>query len=523
MGMAATQAFLLTMTKRRNDIRLDLNMLSAEKIALANESDKVALNYNDALNSKVLKWSNDAGATMYDLSYSTLMNPSQLNGYQPYMITDLADHVVVDDNYLKYAKLISPSGAPGGNYDGYRSQILSEILGVEPAAFATTSSQSSALSDIEAQIDQLKKNEPQLVYETADAALSKLGKVSKNAVTVKTGKVGDAEDVTANTSWGEIVKSISNGDNFVSYLTYDGSEEGAISKFKQILSEFSQLVKGATGSFDGIPDNAFSNAYNKTLSLFTDEFAYNEAMKHDHREYAGQNAPKYNTICHQHDKKSNMFDDSNHAYAVSLTNMASVFLTYLFEGDNANITTAAGQNLVNLQNQKMPTKESVDAHDKWQKELDALNEQLGNTNSSFTEPLDAEDKKKIDFYDAIFNAIAKKGWAHNNNINDPDYLNNIMQVGIYNITMAEKKGGTWTYDESCPTTCQNIFQVTDSNEINKITAEYEREKAKIAKKEDKIDVQMQKLETEDKAISEMLEAQRNMINENVERTFDTFS
>ena len=113
MGMAASQARLLTLTNRKNHIGYDLTMLSAQKMALANESDRIAMDYSNALNEKRLKWSNDAGATTYDLTYATLMNPSKLNAYEPYMLTDHAGKVVVDNSYLKYAKMVSPNGAPG--------------------------------------------------------------------------------------------------------------------------------------------------------------------------------------------------------------------------------------------------------------------------------------------------------------------------------------------------------------------------------------------------------------------------
>ena len=133
MGMAASQARLITLTSRKNHIGYDLTMLSAQKMSLARESDKIATAYSDALNKKRLKWSNDAGATTHDLTYKTLMNPSQLNAYEPYMLTDHAGKVVVDDFYHKYAKMISPNGAPGGNYEINRTKILAEILGVSEA------------------------------------------------------------------------------------------------------------------------------------------------------------------------------------------------------------------------------------------------------------------------------------------------------------------------------------------------------------------------------------------------------
>ena len=93
---------------------------------------------------------------------------------------------------------------------------------------------------------------------------------------------------------------------------------------------------------------------------------------------------------------------------------------------------------------------------------------------------------------------------------------------MYNITQGERTTTGWEYDESTPTTCPNIFTVSDSDLINKANAEYEARKMNVNKKEKAIDTKMQKLETEQTAISEMLEAYRGMIKDNTDRTFNTF-
>ena len=61
MGMAATQARLLSLTNRKNTIGYDLSRLSAQKMSLARESDAISTRYTEALNEKTLKWSNDSG------------------------------------------------------------------------------------------------------------------------------------------------------------------------------------------------------------------------------------------------------------------------------------------------------------------------------------------------------------------------------------------------------------------------------------------------------------------------------
>ena len=526
MGMAAGQARLLTITARINDIGYELMSLSATKMALASEADILALNHNEALNEKRLKWSNDAGATMYDLTYDTLMQPSQLNAYEPYMITDMAGKVVVDDKYQKYAQMISPTGAPGGNYEAHRDQILAELLGVSAEDFAAENKFNEELNAAREELNKHLANEPELTTASASTVLAKMGKVSGDAKTAKSGKLdGTGYDVTGDTKWSDIITSIQAGGNYVTYLTYDGSAEKANEKFKKILDDFgSQLTNAIGNGWSGVDSAAIQTAKDKTYTLFTSGYGYDGAQKHDHREYAGQNAGGYNTICHQHDKSSNWFDGSNHAYAVSLTNMANVFLTFLFGDEKAqkDMTANANGYKINLDEVPLTDAASQAKHDEWEAKKAELEAGITGIEEEFVNPFDEDRERQMDFYDAIFNAIATNGWTYNENISNTEYLNDVLQTGLYNITQADKSVNGWEYDESSPTTCQNIFQVSDQNAINRADQEYEREKTRLHKKETAIDVEMKNLETEQSALNEMRESIRKQVDENVERTFKTF-
>ena len=524
MGMAATQARLLTLTNRKNMIGYDLSRMSAQKMSLAREADAISLRYNEALNEKVLKWSNDSGATYHDLTYNTLMSPSALNNYEPYMFTDMNGKVVVDNTYRKYAEMISPDGAPGGDYESNRAEILSALTGIPKEDFDKVESNNEELKYLDKEITEHLAQEPEILTTTADAAFQNLGQVSENARTARTGAAGTSWDVTAETTWTDIINSIGGGGNYVTYLSWDGSSSSANSKFKNILQSFADAISSVTSSVE-ITEEGINNAIEQTYTLFTEKYAYDGAQKHDHREYAGQNAASYNTICHQHDEKSNLFDGSNHSYAVSLTNMANVFLNYLLgsEEDKAKITDSSCPG-IDLNNITLTDAETQKAHDDWQATYDSLTGERSELEESSSIIFDAEEEKLIDFYDAIFENIATNGWVYNEYITDTEYLNNVLQNGMYNITKAERgDDGQWDYDESAATTCQNVYQVSDSGAQNKATAEYELEKTRLERKEEQIDVKMQKLETEQNAINEMLESYRSMIDDNVDRTFDVFS
>ena len=97
MGMAASQVRFLSLQNRKNTIGLNLMTLSNRKLALSRDMNRVANEYNDAMNMKKLQWSNNNGVTYSDLSYDTLMKPNDTNANLPYIITDENGRVVVDD------------------------------------------------------------------------------------------------------------------------------------------------------------------------------------------------------------------------------------------------------------------------------------------------------------------------------------------------------------------------------------------------------------------------------------------
>ena len=101
MGMAASQVRFLSLQNRKNTIGLNLMTLSNRKTALSRDMSRVANEYNNAMNQKVLKWSNDSGVTYSDLTYDKLMKPNETNTTKPYIITDAQGRVVLDDNVIQ--------------------------------------------------------------------------------------------------------------------------------------------------------------------------------------------------------------------------------------------------------------------------------------------------------------------------------------------------------------------------------------------------------------------------------------
>lgn len=86
MGMAASQARLLSLTSRLHDIELKAQNIMSQKIALSTQKDDLYQDYCDALDAtqiKVAFWNGGTGTTYVDANYSSLCtyNPNRAQNY----------------------------------------------------------------------------------------------------------------------------------------------------------------------------------------------------------------------------------------------------------------------------------------------------------------------------------------------------------------------------------------------------------------------------------------------------------
>ena len=226
MGMAASQARLLQLTSRKNDIGRELQHLSNDKTDLTREMQAISREYQSALSSKVLKWSNNSGITVTDLNYATLMYPGTANGNKPVLISDSAGRIVLNDKYAEYAALISESGAPGGDYEGHRTEILASLAGISSNQISTSASTSADVEEKRKAMEEARDNRDkyQPTTYTQEKFISKF--LSSSALGI------DSEVTKSNASSNASkIKSALSGKNFFQS-----------DKFQEISSKIDTLV-----------------------------------------------------------------------------------------------------------------------------------------------------------------------------------------------------------------------------------------------------------------------------------------
>lgn len=128
-------------------------------------------------------------------------------------------------------------------------------------------------------------------------------------------------------------------------------------------------------------------------------------------------------------------------------------------------------------------------------------------------------KSTIDFYKPIFQACATNGWTteYSSELSDSDYINNAITSGIFQLATVDKTGN-YEPDTSLQYYINAAFvtERRDSVEQEELTAWYNKEKAKIAEKEDQWDVELQNLSTELSALETQIESIESLIEKAIE-------
>lgn len=494
MGMSASQGRFLQLTSRKNDIGLQLTRLSNDKVTLSREMQKVSRKYQDSLNTKTLKWSNNAGVSYIDLSYSNLMSPSAMNQQQPYVLTDSSGAVVIASNYQKYAEMISSNGAAGGNWEANRTKILSELTGIDQDRINSSASYHSAT---------LRAEEDLKAAKAEKDAIPTTGCKGANAKTMME-KLGASSALGA--SWKDEYSKTE------SRVELGSDSSSASSKLGSILNDLKSLAPHL-----GDYAETFKNEIDKVKNECEGTIAN---LKED---------PK--TV----NKEGYVYRDKGKFYT-NITTLVDYVLSKL--PSDAIATTDAGYqgkpkykfwaNTSDYDNYNILNKAADDKIAEAQSRYDSA---AAAESQLFT----ADEESKIAFYDAIFTAIADKGWTCNDKVTDTTYLNEMLQNGSYSITTMTRSlyvdgkntdgSARFNYDYSTDIAVNNthVYKVNDSDVQNEALVEYEHQKSIINAKETRIDTRMTDLQTEQSAIQQMLQGLEQVLNDNIERTFSVFS
>ena len=491
MGMAASQARLLQLTNRKNTIGRELSSLSLQKMSLTREMSKVSKDYQEALNTKTLKWSNNSGVTYVDLSYQNLMTPSSMNQQTPYLITDSNGKIVVDSSYQKYAEMVSADGKAGGDWLSVRTEVISSLTGIPADS-----------------IDNLANYET-----TADENLLKLQEIEDT----------EPERPTKQTS-------------IVGLLEKMGSSTGTSSGFSDASDWASAYSNGSTISLGS--GSAATSSLTSVLNHIANTLGYYFDDTEGMQEACQTFLDSMSTLMNQgQDLSSNAFPvkGNNDGYSINVTEMIEEIMgAYTSISGNGNTTSSYGTTLYDWYDRDSTTYKNWETnHAAWESQYEEALQAYNDSESQKNTLLTADQESQIEFYDTLFSSIAEKGWTYNSQVSDTDYLNQMLQNNLYTITTVNREkeydsdAGEYIWENSYETDIAsnftNVYSVNDSGVQNEAMAEYEYEKNIINQKESRIDTRMQDLETEQSAINQMIQGIEQVKNDNIDRNFSIFT
>ncbi len=535
MGLAASQARLLTITARKSDCEYESMALSHQKIALSRDMNIVSAEYQEAMEQTKLVYDfYGTGDTSTQLSYGLLMQPSKLNDYMPSPVTDPSGRVVLD------AGLAAAAQAAGIPQEGLGSTPSSDIRNKFIQGLANngiiTQTVADGVMNVEYNPNTGLGSSDLVTTKTSTVTWSEFvdimggvefdfgdlildsGGSNLNLYNITTGTVcAEPEDGTTTVSLSDLI----NG-NYALYGLQDDKQEldayggrgcvvdkvGSSSFWDQLFEVLASVLDTNDGQAQAALEYAKKQTLSKVESLSTeDSFDISNAAnvqvygkKHSAdttNKDAKEASDDYVGFAYVQNKWKNKYNDG---YALNLTNITKAFFTY-FAQYMEGLTTSE----YSVANEESNCN-FVDDNFSFQivEEVDISGDNLMIAN----------------FYDALFNQIAMQGWVQNDQVTDNEYLASMLKNGsMYISTLADDD----YYYQGNYAVNQYIKEVTDEEGIAQAEAKYNREKEKINAKENILDMKMKNLDTEISALTTEYDTVKSVISKNIEKAFKRYS
>ena len=130
-----------------------------------------------------------------------------------------------------------------------------------------------------------------------------------------------------------------------------------------------------------------------------------------------------------------------------------------------------------------------------------------------------EDAYQAQFWDTLFNQICQNGWTEDSNVDDKEYLQEVLQSGKLFLSRVKDDGYYYQVNYS---TDSYIKEVADETLIAQAEAKYNTEKSRLNSKEETLDLKMKNIETEISSLTTEYDTVKNTISKNIEKSFKRY-
>lgn len=540
MGLAAGQARLLTITARKSDCEYQSMRLSHQKIALSRELTDLSNEYQNSLDqTKLIYDYYGTGDTSTQLSYGLMMTPSALNEYNPILLTDTLGRVTLNSKYAAAARAagIPQEGLGTLPSEKMRNAFIQALAGqgliTDELANTITSipyNQEAGFGDnvsvanttVQGNVNDLatylKENCTNTMTDLPNTkGYSYMTDSGHNRIDPETNiwnLIGpDAQEINITITSDDGAKDIKDEANYLkSYMT-----DTFVPWLRETLGSAlgDSVDESVTKAFDYADEHIINEIINTTCidnPSAAGNFYENHkgtAWRTDDFLRQAENANQDNmgmVGVSQHGAKV-ATKHRNTVVSINLNNIAKAYLTYFVDkmnGVDAKAADGIDQYYVNTGN--------------------INNSRLVDDAYQFTIYTGTDivngDLQLAAYYDMLFNQICTNGWTENSNIDNNEYLQQMLQSGMLFISKVKDDG---YYYQGNYATDTYIKEISDETAIAQAEAKYNTEKAKLNSKEETLDLKMKNLDTEISSLTTEYDTVKNTISKNIEKSFKRYN
>lgn len=570
MGLAASQARLLTITARKSDCEYESMVLSHQKIALSREMSQLSAEYDDAIQqTKLIYDYYGQTSETTPLSYNLMMTPSAMNNYTPLLVTDNGGRVVLDGRLAKAAR---DAGIPQEGLDGLPSSDIR-----------------NAFIDSLASTGYISQNTAENIKKTTYNQMAGVGSCDLVNINTTEGTLTDLINMVS-TQYFDFSDITSFSNQFVEkvYLEQrkNGTNQAAGNRlsFADILNNDYMMIaqtaiaEGKYGFNNLTVDNGTTDTLSK-MSLWDamfetfeglldtgDEYtqaalAYARRMITDMITNLGEGQDDGTSYGSGHYGLGTVGTEFGNDYSENGKNIHDNFGDWRYVGEsslgevlgwarddisadvvgfngiyNQDCTGGAEDNdhvrsavTINI---STTFKAYLTYFAQYMEGIGDSSYEVNKTKTSsnliddmftFTIVTDVDtsgDNLLIAaYYDTLFNQICSKGWTENDKVNDNEYLHESLKNGNMYISTLADDG---YYYQGNYATNNYIKEITDEESIAQAEAKYNREKEKLSYKENILDMKMKNLDTEISSLTTEYDTIKSVISKNIEKGFKRY-
>ena len=521
MGMSASQARLLFLTSRMNDIELKSQQISNTKIRLADESEQVANAYTKALNKTRLQYNIPGTEQSGQLTYNTIMSPTgDMNSF--YNLQTVDGKVVVSHNVAAAFEKSRGNEYQAENISAYQTNYNNAVSTLNKAE--TTLNDYLKSKDVTVNSDgTLKFPTKILITIKSSSSTGGAGSAQGSGTVQTTDGVGSTGGAGGVQGGGTVPTTDGAGST--------GGAGGARAP-RRIAAQNTNMFSKTQSDVAALDMGLESNPTTRNRNEFTmDPIIFSGGNGGTTGRTTGGSTTGGTT--------GSTTGGTTGGITGRITGRITDFTPKVID------LTPTGGTFTHI-NFKPTIDESlrrgiVDLYSSAEKSQIQAQYNIYKQNVSVAKQAVSDAKTALDnakaknaslasnpgeysgeFYENLFKQMETNGYkAYDQKLlNNPEALQAYLGNGEWYIG---KKNTDGKYAQISISSSTNFSEVTDKTDLAKAEAEYNAQTLKINNKEKKLDNQLKKLDTEHAALKTEQESIKSLIKDNVDKSFNLFS